>query len=194
LKPKILEVGCATGWLSAGLAQFGQVTAIDLADKPIAAAKTRYPHIDFIAGDFLTLDLLAEHFDLVVSVDVIPYVQDQRSFIHRIATVLKSPGYLILVAPNKFVWNRTDFVRRSQGEIPLNWLRMRDLKSLLRHRFSLLHGETIIPGGNRGILRLVNSHRLNALIQRVMPDHCIVRLKEKIGLGKSLVVVAQKRT
>ena len=42
-KPDILEVGCATGWLCAALAQFGQVTGIDLADKVIAAAKTRYP-------------------------------------------------------------------------------------------------------------------------------------------------------
>jgi SAM-dependent methyltransferase len=192
-RPNILEVGCANGWLSARLAQFGQVTGVDLAQKAIAAAKKRYPHIDFIAGDFLTLDLPAEHFHLAVSVDVISCVLDQRSFIARVASRLKSRGHLILICPHKFVWDRTDFVRRSHGEIPLNWLDMGDLKGLLRDQFELLHSETIIPGGNRGILRLINSPKLNAVMQKVFRDSDIVRFKERIGLGKSLLVAAQKR-
>lgn len=91
------------------------------------------------------------------------------------------------------IWERTDLVRRSHGEIPLNWLNTGELERLLRDRFSVLHSETIIPAGNRGILRLINSWRLNALIQKVVPEPYIVTLKEKVGLDKTLVVVAQKR-
>jgi 2-polyprenyl-3-methyl-5-hydroxy-6-metoxy-1,4-benzoquinol methylase len=192
-RPNILEVGCANGWLSAALANFGQVTGVDLADEAIAAAKKKYAHINFIAGDFLALDLPAERFDLAVSVDVISYFEDLRSFMDKLAASLRARGHLILVCPHKFVWDRMDFVRRSHGEIPLNWLNMGDLKGLLRHHFSLLHSETVIPGGNRGILRLINSAKLNKLIQNVVPESHIVRLKERTGLGKSLVVVAQKR-
>lgn len=193
LRPHILEVGCANGWLSIELAQLGQVTGIDLADKPIAAAKSRYPNINFIQGDFVNLDLPAGHFDIVVSVDVIGSVSDQRGFIDKISRVLKHGGYVILICPHKFVWDRTDFIRRSHGEIPLNWLNMKDLKGLLSHRFCLLHSETIIPGGNRGILRLINSRWLNAIVREIVPDSWIVTAKERAGLGKSLVALAQKR-
>jgi len=192
-RPAILEVGCADGWLSAGLANFGQVTGTDLADAAIAAAQSKYPHIRFIAGDFLHMDLGPDCFDVVVSVGVISCVEDQRRFVSRIAELLKSRGFLIMTCPHKFVWDRTDFIRRSKGEIPLDWLNMRDLKGLLHDHFSVLHTETVIPAGNRGILRLVNSNRLNALIHKVVPESYIVRLKEKIGLGKTLVVLAQKR-
>jgi SAM-dependent methyltransferase len=192
-KPNILEVGCATGCLAAALAQFGRVTGVDLADQLIATAKGRHPHIGFLAGDFLTVALPAEHFDLVVSVDVISYFDDLRLFTDRIASLLKSRGHLILTCPHRFIWNRTDFIRRSHGEIPLNWLNMGEMKRLLRDRFTVLHTETIMPEGNLGILRLINSGRLNSLVRKVVPEPYIVKLKEGLGLGKTLVAVAQKR-
>jgi SAM-dependent methyltransferase len=192
-KPDILEVGCGSGWLCAALAQLGQVTGIDLADEVIAAAKIRNPQVEFIAGNFLTAELPPEHFDVVVSVAVISVFVDQRRFLDRVSELLKSRGYLILMCPHRFIWDRIDFIRRSHGEIPLNWLNMGEMKRLLRDRFAVLHTETVIPEGNRGILRLINSYRLNGWIQKVVPEPYIIRLKEQIGLGKSLVAVAQKR-
>jgi SAM-dependent methyltransferase len=191
--PDILEVGCANGWLCAALAQFGHVTGIDLADKVIAEGKINYPQVDLIAGDFLTAELPLEHFGVVVSVAVISVFADQRRFLDRVSELLKPRGYLLLMCPHRFIWDRTDFIRRSHGEIPLNWLNMGELKRLLRDRFSVLHTETIMPAGYRGVLRLINSHRLNRLIHKIVPEPSVVRLKEWIGLGKTLVVVAQKR-
>ena len=191
--PNILDVGCANGWLCAELAYFGKVTGIDLANKAITTARSRYPNVGFICGDFLTLDLPTGHFDVVVSVDVIAYVCDQRSFLDRVATVLKPRGYLILICPNKFVWDRTRFTRQLEGKVPVRWLHMQDLKDLLSRHFVALHSETIIPGGNGGILRLINSNKVKRAIEMIIhPDH-MVKLKERVGLGKSLVVLAQKR-
>jgi len=192
-EPDILEVGCANGWLCAALANFGRVTGIDLADKVIAEGRIKYPHVKFLAGDFLTADLPAGHFDVVVSVAVISVFEDQRQFLERVSELLTSRGYLILMCPHRFIWDRIDFVRRSHGEIPLNWRNMGELKRLVRDRFSVLDSGTIIPEGHRGILRLVNSYRLNGLIQKVLPKPYIVKLKEWLGLGKTLVIVAQKR-
>ena len=160
----------------------------------VATAKARYPQLKFIAGDFLTADLPREHFDVVVSVAVISLFEDRRRFLHRVSELLKCRGHLVLICQHRFIWDRTDFIRRSHGEISLNWLNMGELKQLLRDRFSVLHSETVIPAGNRGILRLINSYRLNGWIEKVVPEPYIVRLKERIGLGKSLAVVAQKRT
>lgn len=135
VKSNILEVGCANGWLSLRLSQFGRVTGVDLADNAIAAAKTLSQDIEFIAGDFQEVGLPNEHFDVVVSVDTISHVKNQSAFIDRIASLLKACGYLILIAQNKFVWERTDFIRRSSGEIVVNWPSMKSLKRLLRPRF-----------------------------------------------------------
>jgi SAM-dependent methyltransferase len=192
-KPDILEVGCANGWLSAALAQFGQVTGLDLADEVIAAGRIRFPQVKFIAADFLTVDLPPESFDVVVSVSVISVLEDQRRFLERISELLRPSGYLFLTCPHKFVWDRTNFVRRSHGEIPMNWLNVGGLKRLLREHFSVLHTGTIIPAGNRGILRVINSNRLNSLVQKVVPGPYVARLKERARLGRELVAVAQKR-
>lgn len=70
---------------------------------------------------------------------------------------------------------------------------MGDLKGLLCDRFSVLHSESIMPADNRGILRFISSHRLNDWIQKVVTEPSIVRLKERAGLGKTLVIVAQER-
>jgi hypothetical protein len=107
--------------------------------------------------------------------------------------VLKPRGYFIIICPNKFVWNRTHFTRQLDGKVPVRWLRMRDLKDLLSRDFVALRSETIIPGGNRGMLRLINSNKLERAIGTIIHRERIIKLKERVGLGKSLVVLAQKR-
>ena len=191
--PDVLEIGCANGWLSAELACFGRVTGIDLSDKAITMARSLYPNVAFICGDFLALDLPTGRFDIVVSVDVIPYVNNQHAFLHKVAMVLKSRGYFIIICPNKFVWDRTRFTRQLEGKVPVRWLHMRDLKGLLSRHFVALRSETVIPAGNRGMLRLINSNKVQRAIETIIHREHIIKLKERVGLGKSLVVLAQKR-
>jgi 2-polyprenyl-3-methyl-5-hydroxy-6-metoxy-1,4-benzoquinol methylase len=191
--PSILEVGCANGWLSTQLAYSGKFTGLDVADRAIAEARARYPQLRFICSDFLGFDFLDEKFDVVVSIDVIPYFDDQHEFVDRVAEVLTARGHLILIAPNRFVWDRTRFSGQMRGKVPSKWPYMREVKALLRDKFVLLHSETIIPGGNMGMLRLVNSHKINRVIDKLIGSNRVTRLKEKTGLGKSLVVLARKR-
>src|SRR5437868_10719240 len=42
-KARILDLGCATGWLSDQLVEFGKVVGIDIADESIDEARRRYP-------------------------------------------------------------------------------------------------------------------------------------------------------
>ena len=192
--PRILEIGCANGWFCARLARLGKVTGIDLADREIAKAKILYPYVTFVCGDFLTLESPDESFDVAISIDVIPYVDDQRLFVDRVAGFLNPRGYLLLICPNKFVWDRTRFERQLTGKVPVKWLYMRELKDLLRPRFACLWSGTIIPWiGNCGMLRIVNSYRVNSTLEKIISGNNITKLKEKIGLGASLVVLAQKR-
>jgi 2-polyprenyl-3-methyl-5-hydroxy-6-metoxy-1,4-benzoquinol methylase len=190
--PEILEVGCANGWLSSELAAFGKVTGTDLADEAVAEAKTLCPSGEFVAGDFLTLDLSGRGYDVVISVGVMQGVDDQRAFVQKLAAVTKHRGWLILICPNKYVWDRTDFARQLPPEVPVKWLYMRQLKYLLRPRFTVVHHETILPAGNRGLLRLVNSRKINIALETVIDADKLTKLKERVGLGKSLVAMAQK--
>lgn len=67
--PKILEVGCSTGWLTSKLAEFGTVVGVDLGAESIRAAAEKLPGIEFKAGDILELDLPSNHFDVVVTLE-----------------------------------------------------------------------------------------------------------------------------
>jgi SAM-dependent methyltransferase len=191
--PEILDVGCANGWLSAELARFGRVTGIDVSNEAIAKAKTIFPNLEFIEGDFLNFDLPFRRFDVAVSCKVICVVDNQREFANRLAFVLKQGGWLILLCPNKFVWDRMEYIKTLPDEIPDGRLYRRDLEKLLSECFTVAHCETVIPEGRHGILRIVNSYKLNDALRLLIDPKWISAFKERLGLGKSLVVLARKK-
>lgn len=190
--PKILDLGCGTGWLSDMLAKFGPTTGVDLAESVIATARSRAPHVAFLAGDIFQMPLPANHFDVVVSQEVIAHVADQVAYLDRAAHVLKPAGYLIITTPNKFIIDRADCPPQPPEHIE-RWLTMRHLKRLLRPRFQVLRSMSMLPMGHRGILRLVNSYKFNAVLGLVVARRHLESLKERIGLGCTLVILAKKR-
>jgi 2-polyprenyl-3-methyl-5-hydroxy-6-metoxy-1,4-benzoquinol methylase len=192
---KILDLGCGPGRYTEKLAQFGQVTGIDLSEDAIAMAQSRFPSITFLAGNLYELPLPAAHFDIVVSQEVIDHVEDRVAFLDRAFYVLKAGGYLILSCANKFVMDRL-----GDGEFPTQpaahisqYLDIKGWKRLLHSHFRVLQIMTIIPIGNRGILRLVNSHKLNAVLGFLIPRQYLEALKERAGLGYTIILLAQKK-
>lgn len=189
---RILEVGCATGWLCEEMSAFGSVTGIDLADEVIAEAQANVPAVRFLAGDFLEMDLGSEAFDLVVSLETIAHVKDRPAFCGRIASLLVDGGYLVITAQNKFIWERSGALRKPE-EILQRLLTMKELKALLRPEFDILEAKTVIPFGDGSFLRFVNSIKLNRPIEAVVGAARVRRWKERLGLGNTLVVLARKR-
>ena len=192
-KPKILDLGCGTGWLTGRLAEYGSTTGLDLAEGAIAAAQSWAPHIKFLAGDLFQIPLPTGHYDVVVSQEVIAHIPDQAAYLDRAAEALKPNGYLILTTPNKFVMDRSEWPPQPPEHIEL-WLSMTDLKRLLRRRFRILHASTIVPYGNRGILRLINSYKVNTALGRLISQQYLERLKERAGLGFTLIALARKKS
>jgi len=194
--PQILDIGCGPGWYTEKLAQFGQTTGIDLSDEAISIAQSRFPHVTFLVGDIYEMPLPAGHFDVVVSQEVIDHVSNQVAFVKRAAHVLKPGGYLILSCANKFVMERL-----GEGEFPqqpaahiAQHLDIKGLKRLLRAHFHVRRTMTILPIGTRGILRLINSYKLNSLFGWLISPTYLEALKERAGLGYTLIVLAQKHT
>jgi 2-polyprenyl-3-methyl-5-hydroxy-6-metoxy-1,4-benzoquinol methylase len=192
-RPNILDFGCGTGWLSEMLAKFGAITGVDLAESAIATARARCPNGTFFAGDIFKLSLPANHYDVVVSQEVIAHVPDQLAYVNRAANVLKPGGYLIITTPNKFVIDRADVFPPQPPEHIERWLTIRRLKNLLRSRFRVLRSTSILPMGNRGILRFANSTKVNAMLSSFISIRHIEKLKEQLGLGYTLILLAQKQ-
>jgi 2-polyprenyl-3-methyl-5-hydroxy-6-metoxy-1,4-benzoquinol methylase len=188
--PKILDFGCGTGWLSERIAQFGPVTGVDLAADVIAAAQSRAPHVKFLAGDLFLVPLPNAYYDIVVSQEVIAHIPNQKAYLDRVANLLKPTGYLILTTPNKFVMKRSDWPPQPAEHIE-RWLSMADLKRLLRLRFRILSMSTVAPLGHRGILRLVNSYKINTVLGKVISKENLESLKERAGYGYTIIVLAR---
>lgn len=188
--PAILEVGCGTGWLSSALSNFGPTTGTDLAAGVIQEAQARYPHIRFIAGDVQTVDLPEHAFDVVVSVGVLPHVADQAAFIARCAAWLKPDRYFLLISQNRYVLERSDVL--PSGDSLRHWLYKREYAELLAPYFHVLEYTTLIPPfGHGGVLRVVNSEKLNRVAGAVFGREHVEDWKLKAGLGRDCVFLTQ---
>jgi 2-polyprenyl-3-methyl-5-hydroxy-6-metoxy-1,4-benzoquinol methylase len=188
---KILEVGCGMGRLSGRLRKFGHVTAVDLGVKILETAKQRYPDIDFRSGNVHTLDLPVNSFDVVVTLETLSHVPDQPAFLHRLAELLKPGGLLLITTQNKSVFERRADIGPPNGWIR-KWVTMKTLKSYLRPNFSLRNSTTLEPEGHLGLLRFVNSRKVNRCFDAVLGAPRVKRLKERAGFGQTIFVVAVK--
>ncbi|HEU4620869.1 MAG TPA: class I SAM-dependent methyltransferase [Burkholderiaceae bacterium] len=189
----ILDVGCGTGWLCERLMRYGDVTGTDIVDSALQQAKLHIPNVRFLCGDFVHIDFVPSSFDVIVSLEVVAHVADQITFIDRIVELLKPGGHLLLSTQNRPVLERWSEVGPPANGQLRSWLNARELRMLLMPRFDDVHITSLVPVGDRGILRLVNSHKLNTLLGYVVPNHVIERAKESVMLGHTLFATAQKK-
>ena len=192
-RPSILEIGCGTGWLIERLADVGDCTGIDLSKRAIEIARQRGIKATFHVANFHTFSGLQASFDIGICMETISYVADREVFIDRLASMLKPGGLLILTSTNKFIYmRRSDIGPPEPGQIR-KWLTRRELLNLLERRFKILKTTTVLPKGDRGILRVTQSYKINGLLNRMFGEAAVTRAKEAVGLGHCRVVLAQKR-
>lgn len=191
----ILDVGCGSGWMCEKLLPFGHVIGTDLAGEVLERARARVPGARFVAGDFMSVDLPLGQTDVVVTMEVLSHVADQRAFVSRVASLLKPGGLLMLATQNRFVLERSAaVVPRAPGQIR-NWVDRTELRRLLQREFEIVELSSIYPNwGHEGVLRVVNSPRLNSLCARLVPQMWIDRLKERLFLGHTLMALARRRS
>jgi 2-polyprenyl-3-methyl-5-hydroxy-6-metoxy-1,4-benzoquinol methylase len=80
-KPRILDLGCGTGWLTGILNEFGPTTGVELSQKTVRAARLKYPAAEFIAGNLFEISLQKKTYDVIVSQEVIEHVEDQKGYV-----------------------------------------------------------------------------------------------------------------
>ena len=162
-KPRIIDLGCGTGWLTAIVAQFGPSIGVDLSDEAVREASRKYPFVSFFQTDISSWNYPKGQFDIVISQEVIEHVENQAAHLDIAAELLRSGGYLILTTPNaRTFYAMPRETRESWSNQPIeNWLTKKELSELLERSFCQVKVSTIIPGyGRRGTYRFVNSYRL----------------------------------
>ena len=92
---RILDLGCGTGELTSKLADFGAtVTGMDLSGTMIAAARARFPELDFIRGDASDFDFPLP-FDAVFSNAALHWVHRKDDCIRAIYRNLRPGGRFV---------------------------------------------------------------------------------------------------
>jgi len=199
---RVLEIACGTGMLSRMLV-YSTYHGLDISPAAIEIARQKSRNVTppagagvrtYEAADFHEWPLPTEPFDVAVCVDAISSIRDQSVAMRKIAQSLRVGGHLVLTTINRFVYDRiqrTPTVRLESGPVA-HWLSRRELHELVRGAgLSIQYSSTMMPRGNLGLLRWVNSRRLNESFGPQVASF-LRRLKERVGLGQYSIVVARK--
>jgi len=199
---RILEVACGTGMLSRQL-EFSSYHGLDLSAAAVDIARQKVgtpgsedhaPSQTYEAADFHDWPVPSTPPDVVLCVDAMHSFRDQQFVAHRIAAMLRPGGVFIVATINPVVYariRRVGGVRLENGPVS-HWLSRRELHRLIRNAgLSIERSYTIMPRGNMGLLRILNSSKLNnALGPR---GAALFRhVKESVGLGQYRVLIARK--
>jgi 2-polyprenyl-3-methyl-5-hydroxy-6-metoxy-1,4-benzoquinol methylase len=201
---RVLEIACGAGSFSRNLF-YSSYHGLDLSAAAIDLARQKSleisppvgaTHPTYEAADFHEWPLLTYSLDLVVCVDAIAYFRDQKFVMKKIAQSLRPHGKFVLTTINPFVYQRirrTQWVKLEVGPVD-QCLSRSALHTLLEQAgLKIERSFTIMPRGELGILRIVNSWRLNETFgPRVAA--ALKRLKEYAGLGQYRIVIARKES
>lgn len=113
-KLNILDVGCGTGALLRELDQYGNVQGLDFSPRAVSFCKER-GLLNVEQGSATEIRYENKTFDLVLALDVLEHIKDDRKALSEINRVLKPGGIAIIFVPAfMFLWGVTD--ERSQHE------------------------------------------------------------------------------
>ena len=145
---RILEIGGGDGaWTPFFASRAQRLDFLDISKEMLAGARealTRFRNIQFIEADFLSWTPQPDAYNMVVSLRNLEYMKDKKAAVLRMASALRSGGYLILSTKNpQYDWNSYfEGKELHGGQIPLS-----DLESLLqRSGFSILRVYPAIIG------------------------------------------------
>lgn len=105
---KIIDVGCGTGITSDYLQKrgFKNVCGIDNSVNFI-----EYNKEGFILGDVLKLPLKSNFFDVVLCLDVIEHLENDKAVANELYRILSKDGCLVVTVPAfQFLWSNHDVV------------------------------------------------------------------------------------
>ncbi len=129
---KVLEIGCATGELLAGLTAQNKI-GIDFSPKMIALAREQFPHIHFEQMEAENITLNAT-FDTIILSDLVGVLPDIEEAFNQLNKVVHPSSRIIVTYYNR-LWEPlirlAEWLRFKRRTPIQNWLSSHDVKNLL---------------------------------------------------------------
>lgn len=125
---RLLDAGCGTGWFSkAAVERKAHVVAMDLGERLLQKVREKCG-AETAVGSVLAIPFPDNHFDVVISSEVIEHTTDPPKAIFEFARVLKPGGTLIVTTPNR-LWYFSVFIANALKLRPYqgleNWISWR---------------------------------------------------------------------
>lgn len=147
----LLDVGCGTGWFSAGATRRGaRVTSLDIGSRLLARTRERCGSRP-VAADACDLPFGDGAFDLVISSECVEHTLDPIAAVREIHRVTRPGGLLLVTVPNR-VWHFAATlanwlqIRPYDGyENWIGWGEMRRLMDDLEARVLEMRGFHLLP-------------------------------------------------
>src|SRR5215213_1660975 len=96
----ICDVGCGNGHIAGRLASLGyRVTGIDASRSGISIARRTYPNVKFVQALLNQHTVASNHFDLVVSSDMIEHLYRPSDLLEAAFSLVKPGGHVLIGTP-----------------------------------------------------------------------------------------------
>jgi len=96
----VLDIGCAAGFFLETASRRGwEPHGVEISDYAAKHAREKLS-LDVVTGDFITLDLPREKFNLVLMMDVIEHLSSPKKGLLKANAALESGGLLVIETPN----------------------------------------------------------------------------------------------
>jgi SAM-dependent methyltransferase len=132
-RSSVLEIGCGTGELLAGL-QPKRGLGLDISPAMIATARAQFPEIEFRVED-LEMLYTTEQFDYVILSNVLGYADDVQAAIAQLHKVCR-PETRVIVTYVNYLWAPVFKVAEALGlrmaQPELHWLPLEEIENLLK--------------------------------------------------------------
>lgn len=100
---RVLEIGCATGYISERLkAQGCYVVGVEIDKNAAKIAKEICDKV--IEGDIETIELPPDKFDVITCIDVLEHLKNPKAVLEKVTYNLKENGIIIISVPNIANW------------------------------------------------------------------------------------------
>lgn len=106
---KVLDIGCGPGNFLRELSRFGAVLGMDASMEALRICRRQGGRAELINSEADTLPVRSSAFDVVVMLDVLEHVADDRKVIEEAYRILRPGGKLLITVPAyKLLWGGHD--------------------------------------------------------------------------------------
>ena len=206
LDPLVLDIGCGTGSnLKLLRAEGLSVIGLDHSLHALSLAKMNTQH-SFINGDLNKLPIHSGSIGLIIAMDILEHLENDRRGIRECFQALKRGGILVLTVPAfKWLWGIQDLVtqhkRRYIKKEVLNLLTLEGFEILKSSYFNFfLFFPILLARRATHLLRLkirseneINSPLLNSLLKGIFSLEPYLLKYFRFPFGVSILCIARKR-